>query len=103
MFLYHQWLQLPITTRIRIASDFGIEKKGSTHVQDNVVQSDGYLVKDVEQALNVDALQKKLNTKVTDMAVLWEMLINPPVVLDVPVINNEKPHAKTKAKKTSKK
>ncbi len=104
MFLYHKWLELPIQTRIRIASEFGIIKKGSTHVVDNQIQSDGYSVKDVEQALNVDAIQQKLGTNETDMAKLWELLISPPqsnVVLDVPIITIPRRNyvRKNKAKK----
>lgn len=76
MFLYHKWLELPLQTRVKIANDFGIIKKTSTHVFNNVVQSDGYDIKDVEQALNLDALQKKFNTTETDLAVLWEWLVN---------------------------
>jgi hypothetical protein len=75
MFLYHKWLELDLATRNKIASDFNIKKKNSTHVQDNVVVSDGYLIKDVEEALNIDALQKKLGTDETDMQILWEYLI----------------------------
>lgn len=75
MFLYHHWLELPLSTRIKIAMQFGITKKGSTHVVDNVIQSDGFLVKDVEQSLNVDAIQTYLDTEVTDLKLLWDMLV----------------------------
>jgi hypothetical protein len=75
MFLYSRWLSLPITTRIKIASDFGIIKKGSTHVVDNKIQSDGYVISEVEEALTVPALQKYLNTDETDMSILWSMLV----------------------------
>ncbi len=76
MFLYSKWLQLDLSTRNKIASEFHIQKKNSTHVQDNVVVSDGYLIKDVEQALNVDALQKYLGSVDTDMAILMDMLVD---------------------------
>lgn len=75
-FLYSKWLQLDLSTRHRIASEFGIIKKNSTHVQDNVVVNDGYLIQDVEQALNLDAMQRVLNTTETDMAILWDILIH---------------------------
>lgn len=50
-FLYSRWLALSLSTRIAIAKELGIAKNGSTHVQDNVVVSDGYNIKTVEDAL----------------------------------------------------
>ncbi len=76
MFLYHQWTLLPLQTRIRIANEFGVIKKGSTEVVDNTIKSDGYILKELEEALNIDALQKYLNTTETDMQVLWMALID---------------------------
>lgn len=75
MFLYHKWMELNINTRHAIAAQFGIEKKGSTEVFNNTIKSDGYLVKDVEQALNIDALQEYLGTHETDMMILWMWLV----------------------------
>lgn len=75
MFLYHKWLELPVSTRHKIASEFNITKKNPTHVQDSVVINDGYVVKDIEEALNVDALQKYLRIEITDMMVLWNELV----------------------------
>lgn len=74
MFLYSHWLALDLSTRIKIASIFGIQKSGSTHVVDNQVKVDGFKVEDVEAALNVDALQKYLGSEETDMLVLWDKL-----------------------------
>lgn len=75
MFLYHKWLELSIATRAQIAQKFGIEKKGATHVENNVIKNDGYVIKDIEERLNVDALQKYLVTDETDMAKLFDMLV----------------------------
>lgn len=75
MILYHQWLNVPLHTRIKIAEQFGIVKKGSTHVVGNEIQSDGYLIKDVETALSKEALQTYLNTPEQDHAVLFNMLV----------------------------
>lgn len=83
MFLYHKWLELPLQTRVRIANEFGIIKRTSTHVFDNVVQSDGYDIKEVEQALNLNALQQKLDTTETDLNILWEWLVNGKPVIPV--------------------
>lgn len=74
MILYSSWLNLPLATRHKIADAFGIIKKGSTHVVDNTIQSDGFLIKEVEEALNVDALQKYLGSEETDMKILFDML-----------------------------
>lgn len=75
MFLYSNWMQLPINTRHTIAMIFKIPKKGSTHVVDNEIQSDGYAIKDIEHSLNVEALQSYLETGEVDMVKLWNELI----------------------------
>ncbi len=76
MFLYHKWLELPITTRIKIASVFGIEKKGPTEVFNNTIKNDGFILKDIESKLNIGALQDYLQTTETELAKLWEMLVD---------------------------
>ncbi len=76
MFLYSQWTKLPINTRHTIAAAFGIRKTSSTEVANNQVVKDGYALGDIESRINVDELQKYLNTDVTDMAVLWTMLVD---------------------------
>lgn len=75
MFLYHNWIQLPLGVRNLIASQFGITKTGPTHVDSNRVTSDGYDVADVEAKLNVDAIQAYTGIESTDMAVLWGAMI----------------------------
>lgn len=76
MFLFAQWLRLPINVRHKIASEFGIIKRGSTHVVDNKIQSDGFLVEEVEGALTKDALKLYLGMmQENDMTVLWEAFI----------------------------
>lgn len=76
---------MPINTRIAIAKQFGILKKGSTEVVDNQIKSDGYNIKEIEEALNVDALQTYLSTDESDMTKLWERLVektNDPVTYE---------------------
>lgn len=75
MFLYSAWTNLNINTRHEIAARFGIIKKHSTEVVENVIKNDGYTIKDVEEALNIDAIQEFLGVKVTDMAILWNLLV----------------------------
>lgn len=60
MILYSKWLDLPINTRHEIARIFGIPKKNPTHVQDNIIVSDGYDVRDVEKALSIANLKDYL-------------------------------------------
>ncbi len=76
MILYGQWLQLPIQTRHKIASEFGIIKKGPTEVFNDTIKSDGYLIKDIESALTLDSLQKYFGVTETNLAVLWSFLID---------------------------
>lgn len=75
MFLYSKWISLPLPTRIKIASEFGIIKKGSTEVFNNQIKSDGYLIKDVEEALTLPALQTYLKTDMDDLSVLFDFLV----------------------------
>lgn len=75
MFLFHQWLELPINTRHEIAARFGIKKRGSTEVVDNAIKSDGYLVKEIEDSLNVKAIQEYVGTKEADMSLLWTWMV----------------------------
>lgn len=76
MFLYSAWCALDLPTRHKLAQQFNIPKKHPTHVVDNRIQSDGYDVVDIERALNVDAIQTFLDTKETDMAILWTWLVS---------------------------
>lgn len=73
MFLYSKWLSLDLPTRIKIAEIFDIIKRGSTHVVDNRIQSDGYNIEEVEAKLSVENLQKYLVTKESDPHVLWDL------------------------------
>lgn len=76
MFLYHNWLSLSLATRIKIAEQFRIEQKTGREVFDDIVKNDGYLIKDIEEKLNLDSIQKYLGTEVTDFAELWTMLVD---------------------------
>jgi hypothetical protein len=68
-------MELKLPVRYRIAQAFGIAKKGPTHVDSNVIVSDGYSIKEIENALNIDAMQAYLETKEQDPSKLWDMLI----------------------------
>ena len=75
LFLYGRWLELPITTRVQIADRFGIIKRGSTEVFENRIVNDGYVITEIEGALNIDALQKYLAVEDTDMLILWDKML----------------------------
>jgi len=76
IFLYGHWLQLSLPTRQKIAGQFGIIKRGSTEVFNNTIKSDGYLIQEIESALNIDAIQTYLGSNETDMTKLWTMMID---------------------------
>lgn len=76
MVLYYQWLQLPLATRAKIAQEFGFIKKGPTEVFSNTIKSDGYLIKDIDEAITLNGLQKYLGTTETDFTILWNYLID---------------------------
>lgn len=76
IFLYGNWMRLPIITRLKLAEQFGITKTGSVHVIDHTIQSDGYPIESVEKALNLTAIKTYLETEENDMSVLWDMLID---------------------------
>lgn len=75
-FLYSKWLQTPLPIRVQIASKFNIEKKGATEVFNNEIIKDGYLIKDIENAITTSSLQDFLDTEEADAFVLWNMLIS---------------------------
>ncbi len=75
MILYSRWLNLPIATRQAIALAFGINKKNPTHVVDNHVRDDGYVIGDIESALTVERMQAYLDNKSIDEHVLFETLV----------------------------
>lgn len=105
MFLYSQWISLPLSTRAQIAHKFGIAKTSSTHVVGNEVVSDGYKIQDVERVLTSDAVKEYVGVD-TDPVVFMQILVDklngkyeePKGV--VPLENEpEKPKKVTKRKK----
>ncbi len=91
MILYSRWCELPLSTRHKIAGEFGIIKKGPTHVADNVVRDDGYAVKDIEAALTMHSLQKYLGTSETDVTVLWSYLVDKMEGRDIQIMDISTP------------
>ncbi len=105
MFLYSHWMGLSLPTRALIAHHFGIAKTGPTHVQDNVVISDGYRIIDVENALSIENIQNFTGSTSKDMQELWATLINKVNgVQEAPVISEpEAPKVEKAVKKPAKK
>lgn len=105
IFLYSNWLQLPIGTRIKIASIFGIPKVRSTHVSGTEILDDGYVIKDIESKITLATLQSHLNSTETDVHILWKDLLDeiggkpkaPTALIVEPAVAEKKP--KTKKKK----
>jgi len=73
--LYSSWAKLPINLRHTIAREFNIPKRGPTEVFDNQIKFDGYLVQDIEEKLNVDAIQRYCETNELDMLLLWTWMV----------------------------
>lgn len=76
MILYSRWCALHLATRIKIAEAFGIVKKGSTEVHSNTIKSDGYVIKDIEDALTLEAMQKYLHCQNDDVGFVFNLLID---------------------------
>ena len=103
MFLYSQWARLPLVTRVKLASAFGIVKRGPTEVDSNQIKSDGYLLHEIETAMTKEAMEKYVGMDEKDSATLWllvvakaegrrEDVIQPPVI--TPKVEAVKPAVK---------
>lgn len=93
---YSSWISLPLSTRVKIAEAFGFLKLRSTHVADNQVVDDGYILQDVENALKVASLQNYLKSTETDVTKLFQTLVDkmegretPPIVIPEEVVYSE--------------
>jgi hypothetical protein len=75
MFLYGNWLKLPLDTRAKIAAHYGFTKAGPTHVQDNRVVSDGYKIEDIERCLTLDAVKALTKSTSDDWEYQWTMFV----------------------------
>ena len=69
-------MELPLSTRYAIAAGLGITRRGGIEVVQNRVVRDGYDIKEVELALNIENLKKYLNTDEEDYETLWGMMVN---------------------------
>ncbi len=105
IFLYSNWLSLPLNTRIKVANQFGIIKRGSTHVSDNMIKSDGFDIKDIETKLTVETLQGFLSSTEGDIHILWrDMLdrIENPIKPVVAQVQSEAPKKRGRPSKQNK-
>ncbi len=94
------WVRLPHEVKKVIVAKFNIERNGASHVVDGTVQTDGYLDRDLA-VLNVENLQKELDSKEPDLFVLWNSFIkkvqaelNPPKA----EVKEEKPNVEMNIK-----
>lgn len=76
MLLYHVWMQVPISTRHKIAEAFGFKKVRSTHVSNNEIVDDGFVIKDIEEALTVEKMQSYTGSTETDMNILFGLTVD---------------------------
>jgi hypothetical protein len=54
-----EWLELPQSTRVKLASDFNLTRSGNTEVADHVVLTDGYLYTDLSR-ISIALIESKL-------------------------------------------
>lgn len=73
--LFSKWNSLSLSTRVQIATAFGVAKVGPTHVFDNTIQSDGFKFQDIERAITIEKMQEYLNTNQANFDTLWDMLV----------------------------
>ncbi len=75
---YQIWMNLPVETRQKLATVFGISKTGKTMVEyrasGNVVTSDGYTPDDL-RAVTIEKLQTILKTEEVDFYALIETAV----------------------------
>lgn len=76
IFLYSKWMSLELPTRHAIARVLDIPKSGPTHVQDNRIVSDGYVMEAVEAALDPKNIQKVLDADTDNPEELWDLLVH---------------------------
>lgn len=55
-----EWLELPLSTRVKLASDFNLMRSGNSEVVDHRVVSDGYRYTDLSK-ISVELLRVHLN------------------------------------------
>lgn len=55
-----EWLELPLSTRVKLASDFNLTRSGNSEVMDHRVISDGYVFHDLSK-ISVDLIRSQLN------------------------------------------
>ncbi len=70
----HDWLKLPMDTRIKLREIFNIPKSQGVVLEDNVVKSDGTTYEDL-QAVTVEAMQEFLSSTEQDFVELFHNVI----------------------------
>lgn len=75
IFTYSLWTGLPIHVRIKLAADLEIKKTGPTHVVSDNIQSDGYRIQDIEQALTEGRLREYTGSESKDLRELFDLAV----------------------------
>lgn len=76
--MYSKWCALPLQTRHKVAKVFNIPKTGSTVVNSNRIESDGYQLYDIEKTITVESIQEYIGsgyTKETSLMEYWDLMI----------------------------
>lgn len=89
MFSYSKWLELPITTRIAIATKFGIAKVGPTHVVNDKVVQDGYDLRTLESVFSPEKMREVTGLDESDPSAVFDVFVVK--ALEEPKIIESKP------------
>lgn len=76
-----KWLSLSLEMRAKLVEKFQIQRSGFTHVENQIVVSDGYSSKDL-LAISLEKLQQFVGSKSTDFYELFDQAV---ILLDNPV------------------
>jgi len=79
----HIWLGLPIEVRRQLVATFSIQRSEGSHIQDNVVISDGYNHRDLS-VVTVERMQEYLHSKESDFFKLFQEVLD-----ELPILHEE--------------
>lgn len=98
----HDWVQLPIEVRAKLAEKFNIPRSGYTHVVGNKVETDGYTNENLAK-MSIEALRAYTGADSQDFTDLFKLTLikiyeelKPPEVL----VNGEPPEVEANIEKT---
>lgn len=99
---YSKWLSLSLSTRVKIAQRLGIAKTGSTHVVNNIVESDGYKVYDVENAIAASGIDFDVLVAEAEGVIVTPKAVEPQSPMAQPIEAAEEAPKRTRTRASSK-